>query len=316
MMTQYQFIERRTCPACESRKLRMLWNSSFTHPSIARFIASYYEIDPRALKGAYKLDECIECGLIFQAFVGDPGTLAALYSSWAPTAESPEQIETYAADMKDVRGSRDAHELMTASAFLRMPITAMKVLDYGMGWGLWPVIARTLGCAAYGTELSPKMIENARANGVRAIGDEEIAGHQFDFINLEQSIEHVTEPLALLRRLGMSLSERGILKLSLPNASVAKRIIELIATDRFRGDYETIMPIQPLEHINSFSPNTVSSMARAAGLRAVRPSLAARYAFLWRGGIPRTPKRLLKEIVRPFWQYHNRRNIYVWLTRA
>jgi SAM-dependent methyltransferase len=313
---QFLFIERCICPGCNATGIRTLWDSTFDYASVGSFIRNYYDIDPAILAGRYRLNECRDCGLVFQAFVGDAMTLSTLYSSWAPTADDPNDITTYFVDMSDTKGSRDAHEILTASAFLRRPCNNLKVLDYGMGWGLWASIARKLGCDAYGTELSHKMIKNASANGVCVLPDNEIEVNRFDFINLEQVLEHVATPLALLRRLRDSLAPHGVLKISLPNASRAKRIIGLIGSGRYRGDYETIMPIQPLEHINGFSPAAVEVMVQAAGLRCVRPSIPARYAFLRQGGLPRTTARAVKELARPVWQFHNRRNIYRWLVRA
>lgn len=306
------FIERSRCPACHSGSHERLLSVPFDDPSLGGFVAAYYRIDPARLTAPYRLDRCRSCGLIFQRFVGDETLLADLYGKWAPTVERLEDIPEFNTDLANPRTSRDGHELMTASAFLGRPIRDLTVLDYGMGWGLWATIARRLGASSCGTELSEKMAADARRRGVELL--DKVQG-EFDFVNVEQVIEHVTEPLDLLAELTAVLSRDGIIKLSLPNASNAPRIIAAIKSGRYAGDSETIMPIQPLEHINAFSPAVVRRMAAEAGLEIVRPKLAQLYAFMRRGGLPSHPKKAIKELIRPFWQYHNRRNIYVWLRR-
>jgi 2-polyprenyl-3-methyl-5-hydroxy-6-metoxy-1,4-benzoquinol methylase len=309
------FIERSYCPGCGGTNVQTELSVGFDDPRLGGFISTYYGIDPATLADApYALDRCIACGLIYQKHVGDEWLLTELYSKWAPIAESAEEVPDFVNNTRAPAQSRDGHELMTAAAFLDQDIKDLRVLDYGMGWGLWPAIARSLGVDAYGMELSDKMIANARRHGVNVI--EDIGDLRFDFINLEQVIEHVPNPQGLVAKLGQALKPRGVVKLSLPNASNAPNIIRLIKSGRFAGDYETIMPVQPLEHINSFTPGAVQHMASSVGMRIVRPSLRDSYAFLARGGMPRRMHSAAKELVRPVWQYHNYRNIYAWLTAA
>ena len=299
------FVERTSCPGCDSRTVRTLLDLPFDDPKLSGFVRTYYRIDPAILDAPYVLDRCGRCGLIFQRFVGNDALLEKLYSHWAPTAANASEIAFFTANMASPEASRDGHEMMTLSAFLGRPIRELKVLDYGMGWGLWPAIATRLGADAYGTELSEKMRVEAERNGVKVLA-EPLDG-EFDFISLEQVIEHVQAPGDLLRRLSRSVRPGGIIKLSLPNATNAPKIITKIITGTYRGDYPTIIPIQPLEHINSFTPRAVRHMAENVGLAVVKPTLAQRYSFIGRSPLS------AKELARPVWQYHTRRNIYVWL---
>lgn len=275
-------------------------------------MGTYYRIDASRLDAPYRLDECQQCGLIFQRFVGNDALMCEIYSEWAPTPDTAAEVDTFIQNIAAPEHSRDGHELMTVAAYLGKPISELRVLDYGMGWGLWPAIAKKLGADAYGTELSPKMAENAKNYGVKVVSE---PTGPFDFINLEQVIEHVPKPRHLLDRLSGTLAPGGIVKLSLPNASNARSIIRQIKAGRYRGDYPTIIPIQPLEHVNSFTHGAVKALADDAGFRIVTPKIRERYAFVRAAGLPRNPKAAVKELVRPFWQYHNRRNLYVWLRR-
>ena len=68
------------------------------------------------------------------------------------------------------------------------------------------------------------------------------------------------------------------------------------------------MPLQPLEHVNCF---TLEGLRRLTGMTEVRPSYRQRYAFL-PGVSPRYPRKAVKELVRPFYQWRNPDNLYAW----
>jgi len=222
-----------------------------------------------------------------------------LYSEWITAIDDPWKERSYAADMSDFKGSRDAHELITAAAYLGKPLAEMKVLDYGTGWGLWPTIAAKLGAQAYAVELAPQKAEYVARQGVIVISESEMKEHQFDFVNLEQVLEHLVEPVAILRQVNTS----RIVKVAVPDASGTTG--ENVS--RLRG----IIPVQPLEHINGFTPHALNMLAARVHRRNVRPSLMQRYSFL-PGGFPRGAKRVIKELIRPIY----RPPIYAWFESA
>lgn len=315
----YAFVARERCPACGSPEVSTLYESAFASGAIGTFVRSYYRVDPTLLgAAAYRLDRCRACGLTFQANVGGPELLSDLYTHWVEEPGDPDRdIPTYRDDIGAVRLSRDAHEVMAAASFLGKPLSELRTLDYGMGWALWPRIAAALGCRSFGSDLSEPRMEFARRHGVDAVTDEEIAGLRFDFINTEQVFEHVPEPLELLRRLERSLAPGGVIKISVPSGEGADAIVAALKAGTHKGDYPSIIPVQPLEHVNAFTRGSIRAMARAAGLEPVKPNLWHRYAFLrHRGTIaPTRPRKAAKELVRPWYQHRDPRNLFTWLRR-
>jgi len=305
-----RFVERERCPGCgtagPSNAVTLL-RSRFSEGAVGDFIRQFYKFDPSGLDGFYQADCCLRCGLIFQRHIGDAEMMRFIYNDLVAD-DPPDKIPTFQADIKDWKGSRDAHELMALSSFLKKP--KLKVLDYGTGWGLWPIIASKLGHDAYATELAQDRAAWVSTQGVTMISDDEISRHRFDVINLEQVLEHVPEPARLLKRLIRSLD--GVLKLSLPDAGRARAILASMTSGESR--YEKIMPVQPLEHINSFSRGSLLDLASRLGLEEVKPSLLDLYSFI-PGGIPSGPRRIAKEFIRPFWTWRNPSNLYVWLIR-
>lgn len=315
----YGFETREACPACRSTATERLYSSPFDSGGIGTFVRDYYHIDPAVLRRApYELERCLDCGLVYQHHVGDPELLTELYSNWVDEPEDPERdIDTYRAEIQAIPESRDAHELMTAASFLGRPLEGMKTLDYGMGWALWARIAARLGCDSFGSDLAPPRMDYAARHGVRTVTDEEIPNHRFDFINTEQLFEHVTEPLALLERLAGALAPGGVIKISVPSGERIEPLIEALRSGAYQGDRDSIMPVQPLEHLNCYRRSTLEAMAGRVGLDIVRPGPWHGWAFLRRRGTirPSRPKKALKELVRPWYQYRSPTNLYVWLRK-
>lgn len=326
---KYQFVARETCPACGSSDLRVVHSSRFSEGGIAAFLRNWYSIDPSVLDAApYELERCGNCALIFQHFIGDPQLMRDLYTDWQykkwnwhpgqPELQDPELGPVYREHLEEMPLSLFAHELMVASSFLKVPLSRMKTLDYGMGWGLWVRIAQKLGCDSYGLEVSEEHLQYIRRHGCGGITDAEIPEHRFHFINTEQVFEHVAQPLQLLKLLAGSLVPGGVVKISVPSGEKADRILAMLNEGSFGGDYETIMPVHPLEHINTYTRGTIRKMADITGLKLAKPNLIQSYAFLGRKGTVslRRPKKSAKELVRPIYQWIQPSNIYLWLRKC
>lgn len=315
----YDFEARTVCPACECPDSTILFESGFDQAGIGTFVRTYYGVDTARLSGAtYRLDQCAKCDLVYQHNVGSDELLRDLYTDWVENPQDPEaEIDTYRRDIRAPLLSRDAHEVMAAASYMGVPLQELRTLDFGMGWALWARIAAILGCQSYGSDLSQSRMDFARSHGVKAVDLEEIDTLQFDFINTEQVFEHLIAPLDMLRRLSQALRTGGILKISVPTAPDQMSLIKLLRDGEYVGDYPTIVPVQPLEHVNLFSRPAIEAMAAAAGLEPVLPSMRHRFAFLQhRSAVDLgKPKAFAKEMIRPWYQHHDRRNLFVWLRK-
>ena len=315
---RFRFVTRTACPACGGEQGISRYRRRFDHPPISTFIAGYYGIDPALLaSGEYRVDQCRSCETFFQAEVGDPGLLATLYGQWLFDADQPEGDPRYAYDMAHPRRSRDGHEIMAACAFLHVPPGKMETLDYGMGRAGWARVAAALGCRSYGTDIAEGRRFFAARNGVRTICHEEIEGRRFHFINTEQVMEHLADPADVVRGLAEALHPGGILKISVPSQRGVEALLGRLAAEPPSVAHKKIMPVLPLEHVNCFSREGLVRLGHRFGLKPVRPSLTRRYSFLLQRGSMdfADPRRVAKELARPFYQWANPKNIYTWLRR-
>jgi hypothetical protein len=56
---------------------------------------------------------------------------------------------------------------------------------------LWARIALELGCQYFGTDLSRQRSDYAASKGVRVVEPDDLPRDAFDFINVDQVLEHV-----------------------------------------------------------------------------------------------------------------------------
>lgn len=284
------------------------------------FLARYYRratgLETWTSGAVYQLERCLRCGLIFQRYVGDDALLTELYDHWLSAGKAPDADLDFLAQLAAPAQSRDGHEVMMVSAALGRPLPELRVLDYGMGWGLWALIAQALGAQAYGYDLAASRRAYVAARGVHAVEDvAEIAGLDLDFVNSEQVFEHLAEPLEVMRLLANGLRSGGVLKVSVPQSPGLEKRASALDWD---GPLTPSMTaIHPLEHVNCFSPHSLSALASRAGLEPMRLPRRAYLGFLKQpGALPWTePKRVVKAFARPLYHRFSRTNLYAWFRK-
>jgi hypothetical protein len=138
-----------------------------------------------------------------------------------------------------------------------------KCLDFGAGWGTWATIAAKRGNDVYCYEISPirkKHISNA---GLKTITESELGKKcDFDIINCNQVLEHVPNPRETLKLMRESLSRNGGIWLTVP--SCGKNYFEIMEQAIERG--ENSKGLNPWEHLNYFTPDSLLEMCKTEGL--------------------------------------------------
>jgi 2-polyprenyl-3-methyl-5-hydroxy-6-metoxy-1,4-benzoquinol methylase len=127
--------------------------------------------------------------------------------AWSPPREEPSWRMWW-------RGLR-------ASAFRWVPRN-VRVLDIGCGFGESLGYHKTRGCEAHGVEADRNILRVAERYGLQVrVGLFDADNYEpasFDVATLDQVIEHVSAPLAVLRGVHRVLKPGGMLVLSTPNA--------------------------------------------------------------------------------------------------
>lgn len=290
-MMNGNFEYRNTCPACRSENYSLRYEAAYTKPPLRDYLLDFYSqqrIDFELLTGAsYSLCECNRCGLLFQREIPGLKLMQKLYDSWIDEHKSFEKNKSKS--VEDCR--RQASEILALCLQLGKNPAEITVLDFGMGWGDWLLMAKAFGFRAFGMELSQSRLENGRRLGVETIPWDEGEEIGFDFINTEQVFEHLPHPLETLKGLTKMLKPGGILKISVPTALGVERRLARMDWGAKKGSSLSLNFVAPLEHIQYFRRASLSEMARLAGARIARVAFSKQISASsgWT-----SPKRILK----------------------
>jgi len=279
------FIVRERCPGCQSRTSQQLYSASLVCSPISDYLKGFYAhqggIDLAALEGGeYVLMECGACGLVFQRDVLSDRLMCRLYEEWIDPLGS---LALYEAETGVSHVLAQVRQIADFIQFIGQPPAQIKVLDYGMGWGHWCRIAGTFGLDVYGLELSQAKVVQAQNTGVNSISADDLHSYSFDFINVEQVLEHLPDPLQTLSNLVRNLRPGGLVRIGVPDGWNIKKRLKAVNWQASKSDRYSLNPIAPLEHVNCFNRSSLISMARRAGLEPI--SIPSRHALSCSGRI-------------------------------
>jgi len=208
------------------------------------------EVRRRFAVGPYSVVKCHACGFGWPEPLPTAEELAALYSGCL----HPEAIED----------RLNAPERCRVAARLRaLAPAARTLLDVGCGFGHFLDHARTLGFETWGVDPDAGRVEQAAARGHVVECCEAIpgifGGRRFEIVVLNHVIEHVRDPVALLRRLRDLLAPGGLLFVGCPNfAGLHAKLVG--------AHYHHFCPP---EHIAYFTPCSLRHAALTAGFMEI-----------------------------------------------
>ena len=157
--------------------------------------------------------------------------------------------------------------------FLDEPIPGSRLLDIGCGKGDYLARMRGRGWEVEGLEVDSEAVDNARARHGLTIhhGALETLGlpdNSFDAVTANHVIEHVHEPIALIRECLRVLKPGGVLVLATPNInSDAHRVFGRIWTH-----------LDPPRHLHLFSGTTLKECGSRAGFQTIEVFIVPGYA--------------------------------------
>lgn len=301
-------LQRRgRCPICHSTSSVLLCKESYSSYAMKKYIDTHYKgmASLGILEASdYELVQCANCNLAYQEFVPTSSMLTEIYDGWIPKA-----IEAGVGcplGLAEYRYISDEIQFMIEH-FQLMPYS-INVLDFGFGRAEWAAMAMAYGCNVSGSDLSQKSVERAQSIGLKTLDLDDLPVNHFHFINTEQVMEHVVDPRALLTRLVTSLRADGVIKISVPNSISCLR--KLKKTRDFSSlSQNSIMPVAPLEHVNSFDYESLVVLGKMVGLQPFRPS----FRKLYNGSSGWVDiKNFLRLISRPFYRHIFPKSTYVY----
>jgi 2-polyprenyl-3-methyl-5-hydroxy-6-metoxy-1,4-benzoquinol methylase len=145
------------------------------------------------------------------------------------------------------------------------PLQGQKILDVGCGWALALGVFSARGAQCFGFDPAPEAVEYARRQGhnVRVAGMESaevFPGERFDVVTLLNVLEHLADPVAVIRQLRERvLKPGGVLVIEVPNEFNAFQV----CAQRSLGLREWW--VAPPAHLNYFNGETLSRLLAGTG---------------------------------------------------
>lgn len=192
--------------------------------------------------------ECLSCGLVFLSSFDH--IHKDFYQEARMHGESVD-IETW---LKDSAWDDDRRFI-----FLKRVIENKSVLDFGCGAGGFLTRARTVASHVAGVEVEMRLKPHFRKEGLEVFTDIAEVKGLFDIITLFHVLEHMNDPITLLRRLTEKIYDDGHLIVEVP--SVDDALLKLYASHPF--SHFTYWSC----HLFLFTNQTIASIAKKAGLK-------------------------------------------------
>lgn len=166
-------------------------------------------------------------------------------------------------------------ELCGGAMYLPAPRRQARLLDVGCGSGVHLVRMQDLGWEVEGVEVDLEAVKAARARGisVRAgtLQDQQYPAGSFDAVTCVHVLEHVHDPVGLLREIARVLRMEGRLVVVTPN-------IESLGHRRYGAAW---LNLDPPRHLYLFSARTLRRVAEMVGLKVLELRSTARSAWVY-----------------------------------
>jgi len=234
-----------TCAICGTNKYaEVLYPANFSESDFNEKIFSARRLPDKI---HYRILKCTKCGLIFSNPIAEESKIADLYGKSKLTyrAEIKYLKKTYGFYLKSlenlVSGKQRLLEIGCGNGFF---LEEAKRLDYKEVYGIEP--GREMVNSARG-DIRQNIVVDIFRNGL-------FKENFFDLVCIFQTIDHVPQPLELLKDVHRILKKRGLVFIiSHDTASISAKIL---------GEKS---PIFDLEHIYLFNKKNIGAVLTKAG---------------------------------------------------
>jgi 2-polyprenyl-3-methyl-5-hydroxy-6-metoxy-1,4-benzoquinol methylase len=269
-----EFYERDSCITCDSKLLRVLDKGLFgDEPHRSMFLDSPWGESPLPYlqKCEYILVECENCKQVFHKRVLNSKWQERRFKDWM-TADAIHRFEEMhslnsplAIFNKSITIIDHLLCLEKLTRPLRKPDERLRILDFGCGWGKFIDIGEKLGFETYGIDAhAARRSINGKRKIFASFKDFDLKIEKpMHVITLFQVLEHLDEPKKTLQQAFKHLVPSGILILEVPNCSKITKIKK-----------QEDLIISGIDHINAFTPKTLTKIAKLSGFTQIRQPIA------------------------------------------
>lgn len=292
------FVKRENCPVCDAKDLEILIEKKIRDKDFMKFIeleptykeAFYRDFNMGVLDDqVFKVAKCRNCKFIFQQFVLNEMGMSKLYSEWM---DHSAVMTVNNRQNRTLSDQKYAERINYVKRHFKNQ--QIHILDWGAGLGHFCLVARKIGISTvYAYDFSSEKSRHLEEAGIVVKHENEFESNSFHFINIDQVLEHVSDPVSLLLNCIKYLRKDGIMFISTPLCNT----IESQLKNSFL-DMKTFEQLSPHQHINAFTNQTLKTIGKRVGLKTLfEPVLQLSSSYY-----NKNSDSYLKNIVKPFYR--------------
>ena len=253
-------ISKKKCPACYAENFRIIaLLDQKRRKRYKEFIELKYgkSLDSWINSIEVAVANCTICGHCWYKHHPNTIQLQQMYSS----ARSLEKA------LKTDRPKIISRQVKKLYQFCDQSLTKPSFLDYGSGSGCWAEAAVLKGFKVSAFE--PSLKRSGASGSYELVSNlEQLKKNQkFDIINLEQVLEHISDPFMALNELRSYCKKNTIIRVTVPNLLRNPDKFKVWETWPFDG--KSVHFLAPFEHLHGFTPRSLDKLLSRANYKRI-----------------------------------------------
>lgn len=256
-------VNRDTCPLCKSKDRTILFSAKHNSPGFMDFIkyeayygAAFYNAYNNSIVSEllYEPAQCNRCHFIYLTEVLSDMGMGLLYNEWL----DKEMLRVHYSKLPHII----YHEHIVS--ILRKHFRAKQqptLMDFGAGYGRFVEMSVQKGFKTFAFDISADKNDFMDNMGVTILNNLTNYKNYFNVIWVNQVLEHVSDPLSIVKTLADSLTEDGYIYIAVPDCTTVKKLIaqKPLSQEQFKL-------LSPHQHINAFTNETLKLLGTNSGL--------------------------------------------------
>lgn len=296
------FIKRLECPICRSSSSKTLFNSSYSNNEMVNYLKLeqtfgdefWSDFDRGYFSGqSFTVAKCNNCEFIYQACILSNTGMKRLYDIWIDPQITFSRHSTLDLCSKSTVHAQRLNILLRNFSYQKN----INVLDWGGGFGDFCSMAQCHHINVAALEFSDERKLFLENRGIQVLRPGELQENFYHFINIDQVLEHVADPVGVLKKIRNYLRDDGILYVSVPKCNTVEKLLG-------SGDLsDQTFSCLSLQHINAFTNRTLKTACKAANYRVLHVNNPQPGLIFSNKNIATFTVELIKNLIRPI-NYH------------
>lgn len=260
----------RVCPVCGSsnyNEVLTLKQADFTTSNPTYRLDRLFELalDTEQL---YPIVKCSQCRMIYSLYHLDDETESLVYNRIIDPDASLDKVLTVSRRIKDLQCWLGILSLVNQAQPGKMDL---KLMDYGCGWGTLLLTARGPGVQVVGFDVTGFKVNWARSQGITMCTSVQdlMTYAPFDVVISTSVLEHLRSPREVMKEMIGMLKPGGYALISCIVPTAAQDVDWNEIKWRVSHGLPLHKEINPWEHLNYFTVETLSNLLSEFGLTPV-----------------------------------------------